>query len=286
VHDNLGSVLVRQSKLGEAIAEFREAIRLAHDFAAAHHNLGLVLHDQGKAGEAIAEIREAMRLDGELVGEAPFALGRILRQIGRYGEAIDLYRRLREQVRGNPRLQPRVASELAIAERQAAMTTRLPALLRGDDRPRDAAEGLEFAMLAYHARLFGLSARLYAESFRADPKLAEDMAAQYRHLAACSAALSAAGQGSGEPPLDEPARARWRQQALDCLRADLSFGKMLLQTSMPVVKEVVILRLRRWKIEPDLVSVRDDDALDKLPAAERRAWRDFWAEVEALIRQL
>jgi hypothetical protein len=102
-------------------------------------------------------------------------------------------------------------------------------------------------------------------------------------MAACSAALSAAGKGSEEPPLDEPAKARWRRQALDWLRADLAYGTKIAQIDLPVVKEVVILRLRRWKVEPDLACVRDDDALDKLPEADQKAWRDFWAEVEALI---
>jgi serine/threonine-protein kinase len=283
VHDNLGAVLLAQTKLAEAIAEFRESIRLGHDFAAPHHNLGLALCAQGKREEALAEFREAIRLDGELVGEAPFALGATLRQIGRYGEAVDLYRRLRDRVRDNPRLQPRVASDLADAERQAALAARLPALLHGDDRPKDTAERLQFALLAYQCRQFGLSARLYAESFHADPKLAEDMEAQYRYMAACSAALSAAGKGSEEPPLNKLDRARWRQQALAWLRVDLSYGTKLAQMDLPVVKEFVILRLRRWKAEPDLSSVRDADSVDELPAVERQAWREFWAEVEALI---
>jgi hypothetical protein len=50
-----------------------------------------------------------------------------------------------------------------------------------------------------------------------------------------------------------------------------------------VAKEVVSLRLRRWKADPDLAGVRDEEALATLPGAERRAWRDLWAEVEALI---
>jgi hypothetical protein len=109
------------------------------------------------------------------------------------------------------------------------------------------------------------------------------MAAQYRYLAACSAALAAVGKGSAEPPLDESARARWRQQALAWLRADLTYGTMLLQTGLPGVKEVVSLRLRRWKAEADLTGIRDEDDLKQLPETERRAWREFWAEVEALI---
>jgi serine/threonine-protein kinase len=231
----------------------------------------------------MAEFREAIRLDGELVGEAPFVLGVTLRRLGRYGEAIDLYHRLRERVRDNPRLQPRVAADLAAAERQAALARRLPAVLRGDDKPKDAAEGLEFALVAYHARQFEASARLYAESFREDPQRAEDMGAKYRYMAAWSAALAAAGEGGAGPSLDAPARARWRKQALDWLRADLAFGKQLIPTGPPVVKEVVNTRLRRWRAEPDLAGVRDEAALNALPEAERRAWRAFWAEVDALI---
>jgi serine/threonine-protein kinase len=282
-HDSLAGVLRTQSRLAEAVAEFRESIRLAPEFAAAHHNLGLTLREQGKTWDAIAEFRKAMRLDGELVGEAPFELGVTLRRLGRYGEAVDLYRRLSERVRDNARLRPRVADELAAAERQAALVPRLPAVVRGDDTPKGAAEALEFAVLAYQARQFGPSARLYAESFRADPRLAEDMRAQYRYLAACSAVLAAAGKGSAEPAPDEPARARWRRQALDWLRADLAYGSTIVQSGPPVVKEFVSLRLRRWKADPDLAGVRDADALNDLPETDRRAWRAFWAEVDALI---
>jgi tetratricopeptide (TPR) repeat protein len=282
-HDKLGERLLAQSKLAEAIAEFRESIRLGHDFAAPHHNLGLALRAEGRFGDAIAEFREAIRLDGELVGEAPFELGATLRRIGRYGEAIDLYHRLREQVRDHPRLHPRVAAELADVERQAALAQRLPAVLRGDHKPKDAAEGLDFALLAYHARQFGLSARLYAESFRVDPELAEDIAVPYRYMAACSASLAAADEGSAEPPLDEPSKARWRQQALAWLKADLAYATKLVQTGLPGVKEEIDQRLRRWKADPDLAGIRDEDALDELQETEARAWRDLWAAVDALI---
>jgi tetratricopeptide (TPR) repeat protein len=282
VHDSLGALLLAQSKVDEAIAEFREATRLQHDFAAPHHNLGLALRAQGKIEDAIAEFREAMRLDGELVGEAPFELGATLRRTGRYGEAIDLYRRLREQVRDHPRLHSRVAGDLAGAERQAALAQRLPGILRGDDKPQDAAEGLEFALLAYHTRQFGPSARLYAEAFRVDHKLAEDLAAQHRYMAACSAALAAAGKGSTEPPLNEPDKARWRQQALDWLLADLIYWMMLVQVR-PTAKEFVGLKLRRWKADTELAAIRDEDALNKLPENQRRAWRQFWADVDAMI---
>jgi hypothetical protein len=35
----------------------------------------------------------------------------------------------------------------------------------------------------------------------------------------------------------------------------------------------------------DLASVRDPEALDLLPEAERQAWQQFWAEVDALLQK-
>ena len=56
--------------------------------AIAHYNRGLTLNIQDKPEEAIAEFCAAMRLDGDDVGEAPFALGQTLRRVGRYQEAL------------------------------------------------------------------------------------------------------------------------------------------------------------------------------------------------------
>jgi serine/threonine protein kinase/Flp pilus assembly protein TadD len=62
-HNNLGVVLVDMGRLDEAIAEFRQALRLKKDYAEAHSNLGDALRDEeGLLDEAIAECREALRL--------------------------------------------------------------------------------------------------------------------------------------------------------------------------------------------------------------------------------
>ena len=37
--------------------------------------------------------------------------------------------------------------------------------------------------------------------------------------------------------------------------------------------------LRHWLADRDLASVRDKDALERLPSAERKAWDDLWDEV-------
>ena len=47
----------------EAIAAYRDAIRLRPDLADARNNLGVVLHAQGKLEQAIGEYRAAIRLE-------------------------------------------------------------------------------------------------------------------------------------------------------------------------------------------------------------------------------
>lgn len=48
-----------QGRLEEAVAEFREAIRLKPNDALAHYGLGTALKEWGKPAEAVAEFRKA-----------------------------------------------------------------------------------------------------------------------------------------------------------------------------------------------------------------------------------
>jgi hypothetical protein len=45
---------------------------------------------------------------------------------------------------------------------------------------------------------------------------------------------------------------------------------------------VLVNGFKDWQRNPDLATVRDKEALANLPAAERTAWQQFWAEVETL----
>jgi hypothetical protein len=44
--------------------------------------------------------------------------------------------------------------------------------------------------------------------------------------------------------------------------------------------------LTHWKRDADLISVRDSTWLDAMPEAERPCWRQFWAEVDALLAKV
>ncbi len=283
-HSNLGTVLCAQGKPAEAITECREAIRLMPDHAGAHSNLGAALCAQGKLVEAIAEHRETIRLmPGDPRGYANLAL--VFRAQGEFAAAVVELRKARELAKADPGLVQTIDGELAVAESQAAIAARLPAVLRGEDQPKNATERLDFGLFCYNLKRFSASARLCAEAFQADPKLAEDMQAQHRYNAACASALAAASQGNDELPLDEPAKTRWRKQAIDWLKADLAFWTRQVAAGPQQARAAVVQILQHWKADTDLAGIREGTALAKLPQDEQKACRALWAEVEAVLKK-
>src|SRR5207253_3144833 len=99
-------------RLKEAESAFREAVHLKPSYPEAHCNLGHTLRDQGRFPEAALALRRGHTLGSQLPG-------------WRYPSAAWV-----RQV-----------------ERFAELDRRLPAVLRGDDKPVSAAEGLEYASL-------------------------------------------------------------------------------------------------------------------------------------------
>jgi tetratricopeptide (TPR) repeat protein len=284
-HYNLGNALIGQGKVSEAMEAWRDTIRLKPDYAEAHYNLGTALADQGKSAEAIEAWREAIRLKPDYA-QAHCNLGSALQDQGQFREALDQLRRGHELGSKRPGWPYPSAEWVRRAERLVALESRLPAVLRGDDKPKDAAEELLFADLAIRTKRFGPSARLYAESLRADPKLAEDMKAQNRYNAACAAALAGAALVQDQPPLDEAEKARWRRQALEWLRADLAFWTMQSETGKPEAKALVNQILRHWKADTDLAGIRDETVIKTLSNDEQKACRALWAEVDTLLAKV
>ena len=105
---------------------------------------------------------------------------------------------------------------------------------------------------------------------------------QIRYVAACTAILAAGGQGKDEPPLDAMAKAKFRRQALDSLRADLTDWSKV----QPVPRQAIVRILWLWRQDSALAGIRDAKALEKLSPDEREAFAQLWAEVEALFKEL
>jgi cytochrome c-type biogenesis protein CcmH/NrfG len=87
-----GVDLAVQEKLDEAIAEYRDAIRITPDLPEAHVSLGVALAGQGKLDEAVAEYRAAIQLPPDSAATQYF-LGKALAAQGKRDEAIAEFRK-------------------------------------------------------------------------------------------------------------------------------------------------------------------------------------------------
>jgi tetratricopeptide (TPR) repeat protein len=90
-HYSLGTTLAMAGRLEQATVEFRAAIRVAPDYAEAHYNLAHAMFLQGKLEQAIAEFRAAI---GSSPGyaKAHLGLGMVLDRQGKVEEATAEFR--------------------------------------------------------------------------------------------------------------------------------------------------------------------------------------------------
>ena len=242
---NLGDALCTSSEAARRDRDYREAIRLKPDYAEAHCNLGLALRQQGLYAESLAEFRVGHELGSK-------------RADWRYPSA----------------------KWVARAEQLAALADRLPAILRGDDRPADNAERLALASIFYATKRHAAAARRWAEAFEADPKLADDLPAARRYAAACAAALAGCGRGKDDPPPDESALAATPRPGPGLAPGRPVLHRKQLDTDAAACRRA----LDHWRMDPDLAGVRDVAALAALPEAERDEWRALWVEVNRLLK--
>jgi serine/threonine-protein kinase len=317
-HNHLAIALKADGKLDEAIAGYRQAIAITPNDAAFHYNLGIALYEKGQVEEAIACYRRAIALDPTF--PRPLTnLGNALANKGRLDEAIACYRqaialepkhanahaalgqallargrfvqsraasaRALELLPENHPLRAVVTQRVRTIARLLKLEARLPRLLEGEDQPGSAPEALDLAALCQLKRLHAAAARFAALAFAADPRLADDLGAGHRYQAACSACLAAAGQGEDAARIGAKERLALRRLALTWLRADLARWSRLFAAG-EVGRSRLARTLAGWLKRPDLAAVRDKAALDKLPAEERAACEQLWADVAALLKKV
>jgi tetratricopeptide (TPR) repeat protein len=285
-HINLGNALLGQERYKEAEAACREALRLKPEYPKAHVSLGNALGSQGRHKEVEAACREALRLKPDFP-EAHSNLGIALSIQGRFVEALESLRRAHAMGSQTPGWPHPSADWVRDCERLIELDRKLPTVLGGDAEPSSAAERLALGRLCQkYKQRHVAAARFYADAFAADPKLASDLSRQPRYYAACSAALAAAGQGEDAKHLPDKVTLMLRGQALHWLQADLALYTKMADREEATVKQAVRQRLAHWQQDTDLASVRDKEALDKLPEQERRQWRKLWEDVAALLQKV
>jgi len=283
-HANLGIAQMHRGKLPEAIAAYRAAIRLKPSFAEAQFRLGEALRDQGNLLEAIAAYREVIRLQPDYA-EGHCNLGLALREQGRYMEALPALRRGHELGSKRPGWPYPSDEWVRDCERMAPLEAKLPAIVKGEAQPADAAERIAIAQILYRKQWYAATAQLCALAFQADGRLADDVRAGNRYNAACSAALAGCGQSKDDPPPSAELRNRLRQQARDWLKADLAACSKLLESSPPEARQSIAKTLQQWKADSNLAGLRDPEALQRLPEDEQKACRALWAEVDTALKK-
>ena len=262
-HLNLANALYTSGATGEAIVEYRKACDLKHDFAAALSNLGGALAETGDIDGAIRALTDATRIQPTLA-EPQLLLGSLEMQQGRFDEALVRLRQAQALLASRPDLVGTAANWISIAERKAALASRLDETVSGAAQPHDADERIEFAeILAARAR-HAEAARMYTEAFAEAPALADELERGHRYNAACCA-VRAASSGDADG-------AGWRERALGWLRADLEAREPF---------PGLAATLGHWKVDPDLAHVRDH--VGELPAAEREGWTRIWSDVDSRI---
>jgi tetratricopeptide (TPR) repeat protein len=279
-HFNLGSAFSKQGKMHEAIDEYREAIRFEPDYAKAHIRLGVALQGQGKLDEALKHYREAIRLEPDHA-KAHLALGQFFMLQGQYDQAVVELRHCHELGSKLPDWRLPSAQWVANAERSAALAKRIPLILRGEDCANDNADRLALALVSYETKRFAASARFWSEALDADASLANDRRSAHRYNAACVAALAGCGRGEDDPPPDDAAQTKLRDQAHRWLTAELAELVKLLGTDKPHVRG----RLQHWLADADLAGIRDRETLERLPEPERAQWKTLWADVNELLKR-
>jgi Tfp pilus assembly protein PilF len=281
-HGKLGDVLNDQGKPNEAAGEYHTAIKLDTDNIIGHNGLGNVLIAQGKPDEAEKEYNTAIQLNPK-DGVVYYNLGISLAQQGKLTGAKQAYQRSLELLSANNGKRKTVLEHLQQCEQMIALDKKLPAIIKGEAKPADAAELKDFAQLIWLKKHYSDAARFYADAFASQPALANDLQADNRYIAATVAVLAAAGQGVDKP--DDKESARLRRRALDWLRADLTAWSKYVESGTPEATATVQMKLKQWQQASGLSSVRDAAALDKLPEAERADWKKLWAEVEELLKK-
>jgi tetratricopeptide (TPR) repeat protein/serine/threonine protein kinase len=277
---NLGSILKDLGHPDEAAAALRQAAKLDPNHAEANLGLGQILDGQGKIAEAVVFLRKATDLEPDN-GLMHCALGLALGRLGQLPEAAAALRRGHELGSKRPGWALPSARWLRDAERRVELDAQIPAFLKGETQPKDAATLLELAQICEQKRWHGAATHFYAQAFAAKPDLAEDLKAAHRYNAACQAALAADGKGKGDEPASE--RPRLRQKALAWLRQDLTAWRAWLGREPAEARAPLIKHVENWQDDADLAGVRGADALKILPADERQSWQQLWSDVAGLL---
>lgn len=240
-----------------------------------------VLH-VGDIQHSLASLREAVRLDPDPAGAAAWSLGRTLRELGMYDEALIVFRKIRDNVRAMPEALKTVDDELAKTERFREFEARLNRIPNDEFKLAASDKLKDFADACRRNGRFSISTKAWKAMLTSDPTLSEDPKAANRYLAAHFSILAGSGK---ESDVSIEQQAKFRQYGFAWLTAELAHSVKLLEQGKSNSRIRSIANLQRWKRDPDLAMIRDTELLKTLPDDEQIRWKGFWKDVDALLQQ-
>jgi tetratricopeptide (TPR) repeat protein len=272
---------------GGALSCADEVIKAAPTNPAGYYCKGTILLRTRRFEEAVEAYRQTAKL-GPSNPEAHFALGGALHTTGRHAEAAEAFREAQEKSpRANPRRQF-YEKQQRFCERAARLQPRLPELLRSTELPADWEDLLALADLCQRGekRYYAAAVKFYKAAIAARPETAEEIMTGHRQLAAAASVQAGLGKGEDAADLDEGERERLRRQGLDWLKAELVEWKKVFDRTPPMARHTIRLGLEQLHTNPEFACTREPAVLEQLTPGERDGWKEFWNEVEGLMKQV
>ena len=144
---------------------------------------------RGDLAGAVTSYRKALAIDPQYA-EVHCNLAGVFKQQGKFVEALESMRRGHELGSKRNNWKYPTARWVASAERRVELDRKASAIIRGEEESATPRERLEMGTLLYYKQDYPNVARFYDDAFKADPKLADDLGAGFRHQAARAAALA------------------------------------------------------------------------------------------------
>jgi tetratricopeptide (TPR) repeat protein len=279
----LGTALARVGRLPEALTELEWAAGAEPEDGKTHNNLALVLHADGQLERAIAHYRRAAELDPQLVhARLNSAVALLAADRGPEAEAAAT-EFLTVAAPQDPQ-RARATAFLEHCRRVRAAEGPLDALARGERAPTDLspAEASELARAARELGRHRAAASLFERALDRGPAAGEEAGSNDRWLAACSAALTAAGRGSEGADSTPEERARWRARAWQWLEEDLAALRVRCAAAAGEERERLVGELDPWLADGALRELRAGTETEPWSAAERERNQALWAAVRDL----
>ncbi|HTL67446.1 MAG TPA: tetratricopeptide repeat protein [Lacunisphaera sp.] len=167
-HFEYGLELVELGRVDEALAQYRDVVRLQPDHAAAHAEIGRILLQQGDAAAAVPEFQTAIARHPEF-GVAQLGLARASLQLGRWTEADAAFQRARDAMPDDPGVENAWAEACA---RQRRFAEAVPHYQRAIAlRPDDAGLRAALGFVLYFSNRQAEALAAWDEALRIDPTL-------------------------------------------------------------------------------------------------------------------